>query len=89
MKHIEKGWAIESIFSDLYLGWSMTRIGAIANHVHDRGDKFERPSRFAFGNLNDVQRKIWLQCKKRGDRAVKVTLTWSSARRDKQAITGR
>jgi hypothetical protein len=51
---------------------------AIAQHVHDRHEIGEpQPSRYAFGSLNEQQRKVWQRCRRKGDRAVKVTISWS------------
>lgn len=68
----EKGWAIASD-TGLYIGWSMTRNEAIAEHINAlygvRGRGWE--------TLTDVQRKFWQQQKRRGDRAVKVTISYT------------
>ena len=78
MKRTSSGWAIASK-TGLYTGWHITRSAAIAEHVHDVR-RFEDPpvSRFAIrGRLDKEQREQWSRAKRRGDRAVRVTITYS------------
>jgi hypothetical protein len=61
-------WAIEGEFlkpgggtkRELYVGTFVTRKGMIHLHTH--------PAHY--------QEDSWAECRKRGDRAVKVTMTW-------------
>lgn len=78
-----KRWAIVGNCG-LYVGQELTRAAAIAKHVHD-GRLFGEPevSRWAIhGILSPDQRAIWRRCRKNGDRAVKVTITWDEPSND-------
>ena len=66
----ESGWAIASHFG-LYIGWHMTRIAAIRDHIADKYDIGHR-----YGRLTEAQKRAWQRCRKEGDRAVRVTLTY-------------
>ncbi len=68
----EWGWAIMGKFG-LYCGWRMTRAAAIAEHVND----MKSVGQFAInGKLSTAQTKVWMECRQRGDRAVKVVLSY-------------
>lgn len=69
----EKGWAIASD-TGLYVGWSMTRKEAIAEHINAL---FETRGS-GWGALTAEQRKFWRQQQRKGDRAVKVTISYSA-----------
>ena len=46
----------------------------IAEHVYSRDTSL---GYFAIGDkLNEAKRKLWKQCEKQGDRAVKVTISY-------------
>jgi hypothetical protein len=69
-------WAIRYP-GGLYVGQTLTRLDAIAEHVwsynkelHDRGIRWAR------GGLDPIQKAEWERCRKRGDRAVKVKITY-------------
>lgn len=54
------------------------RTDAIAYHVHWHVPASEAAkSAFAYATLDSDQRAAWALCLKRGDRAVKATLSWS------------
>lgn len=78
MKRTRNGWAIANS-SGLYTGWHFTRAAAIAEHVHDMRRLDDPPvSRFAIrGRLDNEQREQWSRAKRLGDRAVRVTITYS------------
>lgn len=65
-------WAIAGTHG-LYCGTAITRVDAIAQHVHGR---FQAPSSLypsaRGGKLNPVQKSDWQKCRRMGDRAVKV-----------------
>jgi hypothetical protein len=75
----ERGWAI-AYDGGIYVGWHYGRRAAIAQHVSDlwsHRDGFGDISPYAFSaKLNDDQRRAWALCKKKGDRAVKVKITY-------------
>ncbi len=75
----EKGWAIIGSCG-LYVGWYQTRASMIAHHVHDTWTgASEPPHQFALsGKLNPLQQYGWRQCQKRGDRAVRVSITYKT-----------
>jgi hypothetical protein len=62
-------WAIVGRHG-LYTGQSLTRRGAIQNHVRYFWPGFPKTP------PDDITRKLWATCRKRGDRAVKVAVTW-------------
>lgn len=76
-KNKQIGWAIAGEHG-LYVDWRQTRLAMIAQHVSDRcfvGE--ERPSEFVNGcKLDPLQNERWKRCRRQGDRAVKVTITW-------------
>lgn len=73
----ETGWAIVGTHG-LYIGWWHRRLDAIVGHVHDcRGINDPEPSQFVIGRkLDEVQTAAWERCKARGDRVVKVTISY-------------
>lgn len=76
----ETGWAIAGNHG-LYTGWSLTKCGAIAQHVSDcwsGRDGFDEISPFASsGHLERDQALAWKRSRKSGDRAVRVTLSYT------------
>jgi hypothetical protein len=67
----QAGWAIASEHG-LYIGWWHTRVEAIAGHLAALDGVCN-----AYGtDLTDEQRKLWAARKRKGDRAVKVRLTY-------------
>jgi len=60
----EKMWAIVS-YVGLYYGTWHSRREAIIGHVRD-----------IYGETDPYQ-KAWKRCRNRGDRAVRVTVTWA------------
>lgn len=77
MSKKQTGWAIVGR-SGLYVGWRLTRLEMIAEHVHDMcGVGEDQPSEFVSrGKLDPLQRARWERCRSRGDEAVKVIVTW-------------
>lgn len=74
----QRGWGIVNRSNALYFGWSITRCCAIAQHVHDRSKVGEpQPSQLAYDGLDELQKRAWERCRRNGDRAVKVTISWS------------
>lgn len=67
-------WAIEGK-TGLYYGGNRTRLEAIASHVHGRyrWTESQWPSN---RSLRPMQAQDWAKCKRQGDRAVKVTVTY-------------
>lgn len=78
MRHKQIGWAIAGKHG-LYIDWRQRRVEMIAKHVHDTcSTREEQPSAFPDGTkLDPLQRERWERCQHRGDRAVKVTITWN------------
>jgi hypothetical protein len=76
----EAGWAIVGNCG-LYVGWHRSRSQTIAQHVSDlwsgRGG-FGEISPYG-SRLDDQQKLAWAKCKANGDRAVKVTITYTDA----------
>lgn len=74
----QTGWAVVGRHG-LYVDWRRTRNAMIAQHVHDicfRGE--EQPSEFVHGRkLDPLQSERWKRCRRNGDRAVKVTISWN------------
>jgi hypothetical protein len=79
----EKGWAI-AYEGGLYTGWWGSRRSAIVNHVSElcsHTGEFGQISPYAYGGrLDDEQLRAWKYCKKRGDRTVKVKITYRYTR---------
>ena len=78
-RRTQQGWAIAGKYG-LYVGWSQTRVAAIAQHVSDlwsgRGG-FGDISRFPDARgIDAIQADAWKRCKRNGDRAVRVTITY-------------
>ena len=76
MKLTETRWGI--VYADgLYVGQWLTRAAAIAEHSA-KARRMDEPetSQFVWGGLSDDQREAWERCRKRGDRAVKLTITY-------------
>ena len=67
LKRIDRGYAIYNPDFGLYAGWFPTRQGAINIHVRD---------------LKYVGIKTnWAECRKEGDRCVKVVLSYDEPKR--------
>ncbi len=79
MKRTETGWAIHGEYG-LYVGWYSTRHQMIARHVYDmrRLDDPEVSQFSLSGKLSADQSRLWERMKKRGDRAVKVKITYEA-----------
>ncbi len=72
----EKGWAICGYYG-LYHGWHKNRAQAIAEHVADK--MLGGWPAFALnGKLSDQQREAWGKCRRRGDRAVKIKISYGA-----------
>jgi hypothetical protein len=70
----QEGWAIAGELG-LYTGWWQTRNDAIAAHVRDLRSVID--ARRPRSNLTVEQAREWSACKKNGDRAVRVTITFT------------
>jgi hypothetical protein len=66
------GWAIAHPHG-LYVGWWLTRVEAIAGHI----EIIEGVGNTYGSELTDEQRRLWAARKRKGDRAVKVKLTYT------------
>ena len=61
----------------LYIGQHFTRNHAIAEHVYMFDKKLHKSGKqWAFGALDQYQKRAWAQRKKKGDRAVKVLIIY-------------
>jgi hypothetical protein len=65
----ENGWAIAGDCG-FYTGWFLTRSSAIADHVQAIYGYSERNSK-----LSAQQEAAWQECRRKGDRAVKITIS--------------
>jgi len=71
-------WGIVGKYG-LYIGQWQSRKDAIAAHVYETRHIDEKPtSQFVFGGaLDELQRRRWDRCKRNGDRAVKLQISWA------------
>lgn len=72
-----QSWAIQQKNGRLYMGTACTKRLAVAQHVFaydkelcDRGMPFHQSQ-----PLDERQKAVWQMCKRRGDKAVKVTIS--------------
>lgn len=71
----ETGWAILGD-SGLFVGWHPVRREMIAQHL---GDLYDTPRFTLSGKLSQTQINLWQKRKAKGERAVKVRLTYNRA----------
>jgi len=70
-----RGWAIQGVHG-LYTGWCHTRVDAIAQHA--AAFNYAVSGFASGGKLDQSQRAVWNQRRKKGDRAVKITIQTNS-----------
>jgi hypothetical protein len=68
----ETGWSIAGPYG-LYVGWWMTRTAAIRAHVSQKLGVGGLS-----GPLTPRQKEAWQSCRRAGDRAVKVMISYSA-----------
>lgn len=80
-RRTKTAWAVIDKAGHLYLFTvASTRVMAIAQHVHNTSaGGEEQPRMYAFGKLDALQRERWTVSRKRGERAVKVAVSWDPA----------
>jgi len=69
MKYTETMWAIHGVHG-LYIGTWLTRKEAIATHVKEL---YGAPN----GKADNSIKEAWWRCRNKGDRAVKVEITYT------------
>jgi hypothetical protein len=80
-KKTEMRWVIVGEVG-LYVGQEQTRAAMIAKHVSERlsGMKVDRQERFgtmhAGWSLDAEHRRAWNWCKRKGDRCIRVAITY-------------
>lgn len=74
----ETVWIIVREGCGAYYDFSSSRRTAIAKHVNDL-DELCYAKQNIWGPLTDDQKRVWKECRKRGDRAVRATLTWDES----------
>lgn len=77
MAKTQVGWAIAGKCG-LYVGWHVKRLDMIAEHVRDmrRVSDPETSGYAVRGRLSADQSRIWERCKRNGDKAVKIKITY-------------
>jgi hypothetical protein len=73
---LREGWAIIGCHG-LYVGWHQTRRQMIAEHVADIHGVCSYAS--SWRGLDESQKAAWRECQKKGDRAIKVTISYDPA----------
>lgn len=68
----ETGWAIASSHG-LYTGWHPIRREMIAKHL---SCLYDTNSFTLSGKLSQTQAELWRKCQRKGDRAVKVRISY-------------
>ncbi len=69
-KKRETGWAVAGT-RGLYYGWWSSRVAAIQAHIDALYGYSERRI-----GLSYDQREAWKKCKRKGDRTVRVTISY-------------
>jgi hypothetical protein len=81
-RRVRQLWAVIDKTGHLYVfSIAATRSMAIAHHVYCTTTTTagqEQPSQYAWRKLDELQRERWKVAQKRGERAVKVTVSWSA-----------
>lgn len=75
----QHGWAIAMEGERLYIGWQLTRGAAIAAHVLEvrRVNDPVTSGFYVRRRLDEDQAALWKACRQRGDRVVRVKITYA------------
>lgn len=69
---LQEGWAIIGSHG-LYVGWHPIRREMIAQHL---ADLYDMPRFTLSGKLSQAQTELWRKCQRKGDRAIKICISY-------------